>query len=762
MNRKTYRKFGTAVATTAMVATAVAPVAAQTPEVAQEFSYSDVPADYTHYSNIMEARSLGMLSGYQDGTFKPYQSLTRANVVKALGKYVVESSGKEIEDFDLTDVEPFNDVQSDYPDKELYTYSLIVKQAGIFQGSNNNLMPTNLIQRQQMAQVLVNAFGLKDLPDKESGVKDNGKAWEDFREAIDILSENGVTTEENFRPAESTTRGQFASFLVRSYHAMAEAPIEVTSVEGVDSSVDRTAEGQFATFTINGGEEVELEALTEQGYTVEYLSSHSGLFKDQATGELDPEELANVGDTVTFQVSVTKDGETVSSDDATLTIQDFTTALESLDSYKLTVGGKEVANDTITTGETASVRSVTGTTKSGEEVTVTDGLTYTSSDTGVILVGQDGTVKPVAAGEATVTVSHEASGTSLTVPVTVASAERAPASAVTETESLGLIAGKTGSFTFTVTDQYGMPVNGFDPEDFAVTNADDEEIADVTVNPGTEDGQYIAEVTAGNTAGTGTIAVTSGETNLLSVPLTVGTDTNVATRNLELANNSADAVLDLSGTKNDNALSLVYNQYNKDGLLIGPETDLGSGAKYTATTNNDNVTVSYGQNGEINIQANKPGESTISIMEGDLRRDSFKVTVQDTTPQLSSVSFASTEITELPVTLEDLLSAEAVSLTSDDAVTVALDNGVPTLYVDVEGTEAGLDDSDVIVGTVDTVSTDLGDITFTETEGEEGGILLNGLETGDEGQFSLRVKDADGQTFKSATITVDLTEETAS
>src|SRR5690606_18681851 len=153
--------------------------------------------------SILEARMLGVLSGYGDGIFKPYQSLTRTNVVKALGKYVVEKSGKEIDDFDLTEVEPFNDVLSNYTDEELYTYSLIVKQAGIFKGSNNNLMPTNLIQRQQMAQVLVNAFGLEDLSDKESSVKDNAKAWKDFRESIDVLSVNGVTTVENFRPDES-------------------------------------------------------------------------------------------------------------------------------------------------------------------------------------------------------------------------------------------------------------------------------------------------------------------------------------------------------------------------------------------------------------------------------------------------------------------------------------------------------------------------------------------------------------------------------
>lgn len=187
--------------------------------------YSDVTRDNDHYQNILDAGDLGFMGGYPDGTFKPHMKMPRANVVKALGKYVIQMSGKSLSEYDVSDVAPFNDIPATYPDKELYNYSLVVKKEGVFTGSNNNLLPRNLITRQQMAKVLVNAFDLRHVEGAKSLVTDHHLATPEFREYIDILSENFVTSVTNYRPTESTTRGQFATFLVRSYGASLENEI---------------------------------------------------------------------------------------------------------------------------------------------------------------------------------------------------------------------------------------------------------------------------------------------------------------------------------------------------------------------------------------------------------------------------------------------------------------------------------------------------------------------------------------------------------
>ncbi|MHA6261073.1 S-layer homology domain-containing protein [Sporosarcina sp. CAU 1771] len=188
------------------------------PTSAQEI-FSDVNPSNSHYTGILEAYENGFLSGYPDGTFKPAHTLSRANVTKSLGKLVLIKSGVSLANYDFSNAVPFKDVPATHSDNELYKYSIIVKEAGIFTGSNNNLLAMNLMTRQQMAKVLVNAFDLKRVPGQQSKVIDANLAGEEFREYIHILSENNVTTVTNFRPGETTTRAQFATFLTNANNA---------------------------------------------------------------------------------------------------------------------------------------------------------------------------------------------------------------------------------------------------------------------------------------------------------------------------------------------------------------------------------------------------------------------------------------------------------------------------------------------------------------------------------------------------------------
>ncbi|SEJ63177.1 S-layer homology domain-containing protein [Bhargavaea ginsengi] len=220
MATKTYKKFLTGAATAAMVVSAVAPVAAQGQDVADQAnsSFSDIGPSSSHYTNVIEARELGFLSGYTDGTFKPNKDLNRGDVAKMLGKYVVASSGLTLDEYvaanNIADVENFSDVPNTAKDQELVTYSKIVKDAGIFQGSNNNLMATKLMPRDQIAAVLVRAFDLKD---KEGATEVEDGANSGYVDEIEILLENGVSNANPYRPFETTSRAQFASFLVRAY-----------------------------------------------------------------------------------------------------------------------------------------------------------------------------------------------------------------------------------------------------------------------------------------------------------------------------------------------------------------------------------------------------------------------------------------------------------------------------------------------------------------------------------------------------------------
>ncbi|SEI93431.1 S-layer homology domain-containing protein [Bhargavaea ginsengi] len=220
------------------------------PSAAFAEGYTDVKETNTHYDNILIAQELGILSGYPDGTFRPNQKLTRAHVIKALGKFELEMAEKTMDTYPVAGVKPFRDIPPTSRDQELYKLSLVVKAAGIFDGDpNNDAKPANLMSRQQMAKVLVNAFWLEDLEDVDADVRDLDKAAPYFRDQIKILSENGVTNVTEFRPTETTSRAQFASFLVRSFDAMLAAPIEsvidpepVTTTVGVEPELPESVE----------------------------------------------------------------------------------------------------------------------------------------------------------------------------------------------------------------------------------------------------------------------------------------------------------------------------------------------------------------------------------------------------------------------------------------------------------------------------------------------------------------------------------------
>ena len=146
---KKYKKFVATAATATLVASAIVPVASAA-------SFTDVPGDHEFNQYINELVEAGIIKGYPDGTFGLYKQLKRSDVVKMLGRYL-EANGVEVP-ADWATVQRFSDVPVTAQDQELVKYAALVKDAGVFTGSNGKLNYTQNIQRQQMAKVLNNAY----------------------------------------------------------------------------------------------------------------------------------------------------------------------------------------------------------------------------------------------------------------------------------------------------------------------------------------------------------------------------------------------------------------------------------------------------------------------------------------------------------------------------------------------------------------------------------------------------------------------------
>ena len=213
-----YRKFVVGAASAALVASAVAPVA-----FAAEFT--DVKDNNSHKAAIDALSDAKVISGYPDGTFQPNKTLTRSDVVKLMGKWLI-AEGYDVPT-DYKTKPRFSDLKTTSND-ELLKMSALVYDNGVFVGKPDGSLDANGdITRENMAIVLVRAFDRVYDVDLVSYVKaqefnkdvtDLGKAKAEARPAIDVLDFFDITNPAapEFNPKNTTTRGQFASFLYKT------------------------------------------------------------------------------------------------------------------------------------------------------------------------------------------------------------------------------------------------------------------------------------------------------------------------------------------------------------------------------------------------------------------------------------------------------------------------------------------------------------------------------------------------------------------
>ncbi|MBS2772750.1 S-layer homology domain-containing protein [Anoxybacillus rupiensis] len=220
---KSYRKFLAGSVSAALVATAVGPV------VASAASFSDVNPNDSHAANIEKLVEKGYIKGYEDGTFKPYNNVTRGQVAKIFAR-ILKDNGFQVP----ADKKAFDDVPVDAKDQELVEAAAIVKAAGVMTGNEGKLNPTQTMTRQQMAKVLVEAFDLTKPADFTSKITDLDKADEWARDYIKTLEANGVTVVTEYNPKGTVTRAAFASFVVRALEAQEAAKdVKVESVSAI-------------------------------------------------------------------------------------------------------------------------------------------------------------------------------------------------------------------------------------------------------------------------------------------------------------------------------------------------------------------------------------------------------------------------------------------------------------------------------------------------------------------------------------------------
>lgn len=263
---KSYRKFLAGSVSAALVATAVGPV------VANAASFSDVDPNSTHGPNILALADKGYIKGFQDGTFKPFEKISRGQAAKIFARILTDQGFKAPDKIEQV----FDDVPLDAKDQELVKAAAIVKAAGVMTGSEGKLNPASNITRQQMAKVIVETFDLEKPADFKSQITDLDKADAWAREYIQTLEANDVTVVKEYRPKDNVTRGEFATFIKRAMDATAVKEVTADDITAVKFVDENTLE-----VTFNG----ELKDVKKEDFSIEGVEIDSVSIKAAAAAE---------------------------------------------------------------------------------------------------------------------------------------------------------------------------------------------------------------------------------------------------------------------------------------------------------------------------------------------------------------------------------------------------------------------------------------------------------------------------------------------
>ncbi|KLA26063.1 hypothetical protein B4077_6083 [Bacillus cereus] len=173
--------------------------------------FNDVPANHWSTKAIYDLANRKVVAGYGNNVFGFGDNVTRGQVARMIYAYVKPA------DADASFKNPFTDIKGHMFEKEIRA---IAKEGLVAGYGEGKFGPDDILTREQMAQVLTNAFKFKAT--KTTSFTDIDKnSW--ALKAISALEENGVTIGTGgklYSPYAHVTREQYSQFLYNSINAV--------------------------------------------------------------------------------------------------------------------------------------------------------------------------------------------------------------------------------------------------------------------------------------------------------------------------------------------------------------------------------------------------------------------------------------------------------------------------------------------------------------------------------------------------------------
>ena len=168
-------------------------------------AFSDVEATHSNYTAITTLADMGIINGYTDGTFKPDNAVTRAEMAKLISVlygYDVATVAKS----------PFTDVADDH---WAVTFISTMKDVGIINGmGDGTFLPNNEVTYEQCLKMIVCALNWGEIAAQASTPDDWSLGYRQHATRLGITKY--VSVESNSSPAP---RGVVAQLLYNSLDA---------------------------------------------------------------------------------------------------------------------------------------------------------------------------------------------------------------------------------------------------------------------------------------------------------------------------------------------------------------------------------------------------------------------------------------------------------------------------------------------------------------------------------------------------------------
>lgn len=215
---------------------------------ASEEEFSDVGAGNTNYVAINYLKSLGLVEGYEDNTFKPKAKINRAEAMKM----ITLACGLKTEDVDLSGAEaPF----SDTPVDAWFTkYLIAAKENEIINGyPDGSFKPEQEINLVETLKIYLECLEEVTYPEGEEYLYADTPADAWFAKYTNYASSKNllpVNLDNNINPDQKMTRGYLAEIIYRNTVANDGYNFGKATFYGAAVHGNGTASGEI--FDMNG------------------------------------------------------------------------------------------------------------------------------------------------------------------------------------------------------------------------------------------------------------------------------------------------------------------------------------------------------------------------------------------------------------------------------------------------------------------------------------------------------------------------------